>query len=214
MFSYESNAEVGPAVCLITKGELTEANFKADSVKVLRIVASAVRAGVSYIQLREKMLPACLLLSLAEQSVDHARTSGTRILVNDRPDIAVASGAHGVHLRSDSIAALPIRKTWGPQLVIGKSAHSRDDVVQARDEGADFVTLSPVFSTPGKGRAIGIGALRAVCADLHPFPVLALGGINGSNYREVLNAGAAGFAAIQFLNDVGRIKSLMTGIHG
>jgi thiamine-phosphate diphosphorylase len=128
-------------------------------------------------------------------------------LINDRADIAAACGADGVHLRSDSISAKVVRRAF-PGLLIGVSVHSSEKAAQARDAGADFVTLAPVFTTPGKDRPLGLEEFSRIGGELKPFPVIALGGIDETNYEKVLASGGGGFAAIRFLNDPENLRKV------
>jgi thiamine-phosphate pyrophosphorylase len=150
------------------------------------------------VQLREKDLDDGPLLALARL----ARTllpPPAPLLVNGRLDIALAAGAEGVHLPADGVPAAPLRARFaggaGGKLLIGRSTHSVEEVERARDDGADYVTFGPVYSTPGKGAPVGLDALaRAAAAGL---PVYALGGVTLERFDELAAAGAAGFAAIR-----------------
>ena len=90
--------------------------------------------------------------------------------------------------------------------LIGVSAHTSDEVFAAKAAGADYAMIGPVFETPGKGEPLGIDVLRDLSAAVAPFPVIGVGGVDGTNIRSVLDAGAAGFAAIRYLNDFVRIS--------
>ena len=94
------------------------------------------------------------------------------------------------------------------EFIVGVSIHAAQEGLTARSDGADFVTFGPVFTTPGKGDPQGLESLRSVCKLLDPFPVIALGGIDESNYRDVIENGAAGFAAIRFLNEKSNLQNL------
>ncbi|MEO8650366.1 MAG: thiamine phosphate synthase, partial [Acidobacteriota bacterium] len=123
------------------------------------------------------------------------------LLVNERADIALAAGADGVHLPSRAVKTTVLRRIVPPDLIIGISTHSADEVLRARDEGADFTVFGPVFESPGKGEPVGLEELTAVCAAAEGFPILALGGVNEKNCTDVLDAGARGVAAIRALNE-------------
>jgi thiamine-phosphate pyrophosphorylase len=96
-----------------------------------------------------------------------------------------------------------------PGLIIGVSTHNQAEVVECREAGADIALFGPVFDTPRKGPAAGLKALADVCSSVDPFPVLALGGVDQTNWRSVLEAGAAGFAAIRSFNDIGSLRRIM-----
>ena len=198
-----------PITYLITRGEATSENFASAKQQILDIIALAVEEKVSLIQIREKHLTALLLCELTESAVSVTRGSSTKVLVNDRADIAMACGADGVHLTSNSIPVNVIRSMVPADFLVGVSAHSLDDVAAAAQHGADFAVLAPVFDTPGKGEPLGIDMLAEVCRATQPFPILALGGTNERNLAEVLRAGASGFAAIRAMNEPDRLKQLM-----
>ncbi len=197
-----------PAVYLITEGLATLANYPEIREKILDVVRLAVDCGVSMVQIREKHLSTKLLFNLASNAAAITAGSRTALLVNDRADVAMAAGADGVHLTSSSLSAKTVRTFFGNDRLIGASTHSADEAINAAANGADFVVFGPVFETPGKRDVIGIDELTQVCSRLEPFPVIALGGIDVSNYEIVLEAGAAGFAAIRALNDPESLKSL------
>lgn len=194
-----------PVIYLITKGEATSRNFPEKSAEILRIVKAAVEAKISFIQIREKNLPARLVFELTEKAALITRHSQTKILVNDRADIALLARADGVHLTSLSLSAEAIRQNFPKDFIVGVSAHSIEAAESAKRQGANFATFSPIFATPNKGAPKGLDALREVCEKLKPFPVVALGGIDETNYRETLKI-ADGFAAIRFLNNPDNLK--------
>jgi thiamine-phosphate pyrophosphorylase len=171
---------------------------------VLSLVESAVAARVTLVQLREKSLTARALYELAEASARLARGSGTRVLVNDRADVARAAGCDGVHLSTRSLEARVVRRAFGEEFLIGVSAHTPLEAREARDGGADFAVFGPVFDTPSKraqGSPVGPGALGEAARELSPFPLLALGGVGEENAGAVLGAGAAGVAGIRLFAD-------------
>ena len=198
-----------PIVCLITTGECDAANYIESSKRILAIARAAVEAGVDLIQLREKRLTGKLLFDLAQHVVEITRGTSTKLLVNDRFDIALAAGADGVHLTSMSIPADVVRRHVDDRFLIGASCHSAEDVAGAAAGGADFTLFGPVFASPGKGDGVGIERLASVCASAGDLPVLAIGGIDEGNYMSVLDAGAAGFAAIRAMNAVGSMTRIL-----
>lgn len=202
-----------PLIYLITEGKAIPQNFFKKKTQILELIKLAVLAKVSLIQLREKSLPARLVFELALEAVKITKNSQTKILINDRADIAFAANADGVHLTSNSIPVKEIRRNFPNDFVIGVSTHTIKEAVNAKKEGADFVTFSPVFETPSKkkyGAPQGLEKLREVCNALKNFPVIALGGINSMNYKQVLENGASGFAAIRFLNDEKNLLKLQS----
>jgi thiamine-phosphate diphosphorylase len=163
--------------------------------------ANAVRAGVDVIQVRERDLPDGQLIALVRRIAGVAAGTGTRVVVNDRADIAIAAGAAGVHLRGDSLPASRVAAFAAAHggFVIGRSVHSLADVDAAvAGGGCDYLLFGTVFPSAGKpgGHPVaGLDALRAVCAR-SPLPVIAIGGMTAENATLVRDAGAAGFAAV------------------
>lgn len=186
---------------LITSGELTALNYASNHSILIETVRRAADLGIELVQIREKGLSAGSVLQLALRALETVCGTATKILVNERLDIALAAGAHGVHLTSASIPVTAVRKFVPEGFLCGVSAHSVDEVKAARDGGADYVILGPIFSTPGKDQPLGVKRLREICAAVDPFSVIAVGGVDDSNVDEVLASGAAGFAAIRYLND-------------
>jgi thiamine-phosphate pyrophosphorylase len=144
------------------------------------------------IQVREKDLLGKELLDLVRAVRDLTAGTPTRVLVNDRLDVAMAAEIDGVHLPGNG---LPVERVRGLVKIVGISTHSVEESVTAEKAGADFVVFGPVFETPGK-TSVGLKALRHVTAAVK-IPVLAIGGITEANTTEVLDAGAAGIAAIR-----------------
>lgn len=170
---------------------------------MLPLIEEAVQAGIDLVQIREKDLPTRALLQLVESAVATAQGSETRIVVNDRLDVALAAGADGVHLGTESIPAQAVRKRVPEGFLVGVSCHSREDVRVAETAGADYVVLGPIFETPSKiayGPPLGLDILRET-ASVARVPILALGGISVERVRECLEAGAAGIAGIRIFQD-------------
>jgi thiamine-phosphate pyrophosphorylase len=202
-----------PLIYLITNGESTDQNFFKKKTAILNLIKIACQTKISLIQIREKSLSARFIFELANEAAKIARETETKILVNDRADIALAAKADGVHLTSNSLSVETIRRAFPKDFIVGISAHSIEDAENAKQQSADFATFSPIFSSPGKGNSRGIEELKTVCEHLKPFPIIALGGINETNWREVLKAGASGFAAIRFLNDAENLINLTNELH-
>src|SRR5206468_3655530 len=126
--------------------------------------------------------------------------------------IAIAVGADGVHLTSTSLSAGAVRQNCPDDFIIGASVHTADEGIAAAVERADFALFGPVFSSPGKGGGVGVQALKGVCSAVADLPVIAVGGLDETNYQSVREAGAAGFAAIRSLNDPEQMRSMMRRI--
>ena len=180
---------------------------------LLERILSAVGAGVDWNQLREKDLDTRTMLDLAREALSatrsalaadaYAATQSVRVVINDRLDIALASGAHGVHLGE---ASLPVSEavrakvqTARANFVVGVSCHSLGAAIAAARDGADYVFFGPVFATPSKaafGPPQGLAKLAEVCRAV-AVPVLAIGGVTAENAVPCLDAGATGIAAIR-----------------
>jgi thiamine-phosphate pyrophosphorylase len=162
------------------------------------VVADALRGGLRAVQLREKDLTADKLFGLAYDLRQLTREYGARLLINDRIDVALAVSADGVHLGKAGLPVAEARRILGSERLIGYSAHSADEALQAQLAGADFVTLGPICHTPSKeqyGEALGLGVLSEASRMLS-IPVFALGGIKHAAVAETLSAGAHGIALI------------------
>jgi thiamine-phosphate pyrophosphorylase len=186
---------------------------RADAARLqLEAIGKAAQAGCRLIQIREKDMSAKALDAFTRAAIRCARPHGARVLVNDRLDVAMASGADGVHLRVSSIPAREARdlaeKKGLNHFLIGASTHSIAEAKSAEDGGADFIVCGPVYNTMSKqayGPPLGLELLAEIC-DATAIPALALGGINLSNYREALRRGAAGIAAISLFADMDNLE--------
>ena len=176
---------------------------------------AAVVARIDLVQIREKNLSASVLYQLAKSSANLATRSTTKILINDRSDIAAAAGADGVHLTTSSLPTAAVRQTFGDRFLVGVSTHSLEEASLARNAGADFVVFGPVFETAAKssyGEPAGLTSLATVCSQLAPFPVFALGGVTMQNARECVSSGARGIAAIRMLQQPDRLAEIVAEI--
>jgi thiamine-phosphate pyrophosphorylase len=169
----------------------------------------AVAAGVDLIQVRERDLEAGALAAIVRELVGVARRGPTRVVVNDRLDVALACGAHGVHLRGDSMPARSVRSTAPAGFLVGRSVHAIDEV---RDAGpVDYVIAGTVYRTPSKGEEaplIGLEGLRAITGAA-VVPVFAIGGVTIDTIGALAAAGAAGVAGIGLFAAAGAPASVV-----
>ena len=192
---------------------------------LLRKISEAASEGIDYIQIREKDLPARELESLSRQATRIIRDSrsSTRLLVNSRTDVAIASEAHGVHLTSTDISPTDARKIWheakSSEPTIAVSCHTEADVAAAesasihvaagahgRPASVHFVVFGPVFEKRGTAAA-GLEQLQKTCR--HSLPVLALGGVTTDNAHLCIEAGASGIAGIRLFQE-GKVAEVVT----
>lgn len=192
--------------------------------RLLEKIAEAAACGIDYIQLREKDLSARELETLARDAIQSIRLSEsanrrTRLLVNSRTDIALASGADGVHLRSDDISPQEVKEIWQRSSkrsdavpIIGVSCHTPEEVARAAQSGATVALFGPVFGKKNAPQlpASGIESLRRACQN--HIPVLALGGIALENARVCRQVGAAGIAAIRLFQE-NSVADVVAALH-
>jgi thiamine-phosphate pyrophosphorylase len=206
-----------PLLYLITSGETTSATNEQspEFARLLRLCAAAVSASIPLIQLREKNLSARVLYELTTRAACLAAGSKTRLLLNDRADIARAGGADGVHLTTRSLEAGTVRRAFGEDFLIGVSTHTLPEAEAAHLGGADFATFGPIFDTPSKrafGPPIGLDKLSEAAHKLAPFPLLALGGITSENAPDTLRAGAQGIAAIRLFSNADALQNIVESL--
>ena len=185
-------------ICLVTdRRRLSAADDACD--RLVELVAAAARAGVNLIQIREPDLETGKLVRLVRGCLDAVRGTTTSVLVNDRTDVVLAAGAHGVHLRADSIDARAARDLLSPDALVGRSVHAVAEAADAsRAGGLDYLILGTLFETPSKDgsrRLTTLDELSAACR-ASSVPVLAIGGMTVERALAAAQAGAAGIAGI------------------
>jgi len=183
---------------------------------LLEQIRNAAAAGIDWIQIREKNLETRALADLVRLAVAASRETGAKILVNDRMDVALASGAVGVHLGETSLPVETVaewrRSSGRPEFLIGASCHSLEAAQKAESFGANYIFFGPVFATPSKaafGAPQGIEWLRKVCRSVR-LPVLAIGGITVENAHACFTVGAAGVAAIRVFQESDDMSDVIT----
>jgi thiamine-phosphate pyrophosphorylase len=178
--------------CLITDG-----TFSANESRWMAHLAHWIAEGVDMVQIRERDLPVRDLAELTRKVLRIPNPHGTKILVNDRADVAIACKAHGVHLRDGSVSP---EKFARPGFLVTISCHRIEDARKAA--GASFVLLAPIFKPLSKTDhrpVLGAGAIHEFTRS-SPTPVLALGGVNRENAPTCVEAGAAGIAGITYFD--------------
>jgi thiamine-phosphate diphosphorylase len=207
----------GPVVCLVTdRRQLPDqSSFGAVRRQLLDVIREAAAAGVDLVQVRENDLETVQLVDLVGAVVAVARGGSTRVVVNDRVDVALTCGADGVHLRADSFTPRAVRAMVPESFLVGRSVHDLDE---AREHGAhaDYLvagTVFPTISKPTATRWLGADGLHAIVQAVR-VPVLAIGGVGPERVEEVARTGAAGFAAIRlFLARDGSLAETIQSVH-
>lgn len=165
------------------------------------IVEQAVAGGVTCVQLREKDCSTREFIKEGRALQQLLRPLGIPLIINDRLDVALAVGAQGVHLGQDDMLIADARCILGPDVIIGISVESVTDARDAAVAGADYLGISPVFSTPTKtdtAPPLGLEGVRLIRQEVD-LPLVAIGGINKTNCGAVINAGADGLAVVSAL---------------
>ncbi len=207
-------------VCYVTDRKALPGAADAQMRLLLEKMEAAAGAGVDWIQIREKNLPARELFALVAEAVRRIPRS-CRILVNDRLDVALAAGAGGVHCGEQGIPVeaakrLLAEKKPRADFLVGVSAHSFESVQAAGKNGADYVIFGPVYESPSKvafGPPQGTGQLAEICRSV-AIPVIAIGGITVENAWDCAAAGAAGIAAIRLLQDAPGLEATLAALRG
>jgi len=174
------------------------------------------RGGASLIQLREKRLSPREFYEQAKEAVAVAARSGVQLIINDRVDLALAVGAHGVHLGQDDMPPEAARRLLGPNAVIGYSTHNVEQAIAATKLPIDYLAIGPIFATTTKSDTapvLGLEGLRRVRRAIGAFPLVAIGGITRANAGEVIEAGSDSVAVISaVLSDPPRITEAMRSL--
>jgi thiamine-phosphate pyrophosphorylase len=216
-----------PIVCYVTdRKSLNPPAAQTGASNLLENIRAAVEAGVNWVQIREKDLPARELLELARQTVQMAAERGegnpgpAQIIINDRLDVALAAGAHGVHLGHESLGAGDAvrwcRAGNAPaDFAIGVSCHSLEEAREAGSAKADYIFWGPIFETPSKlqfGPPQGLVKLAEVCRAVPNMKVVAIGGVNAENAASCIQAGASGIAAIRMFQESNRSRAIKDAV--
>ena len=206
-----------PIIYLITSGTTTGITTpdSPEFSQLLTLINAAVDTEIPLIQIREKALSARVLYELTRLAVEIAQDSSTKVLVNDRFDVALAAGADGVQLTAQSLPTAVVRSETSDRFLIGVSTHSPGEAEAAQAGGADFILFGPVFQTESKrqfGPPQGLNKLAEVVEAVESLPVIAIGGISLENVSRCLQHGAAGVAAIGLLKDSNNLAATVRSI--
>ena len=205
-------------LCYVTERKGLEVSPENQCEALVGRMEIAARAGVDWIQLREKDLSGRALAELLREALRRV-PAGCRIVLNDRLDVACALGAGGVHLGRESLSVEDARRLARGRgatqdFLVGASTHSLAAALSAEKAGADYLVFGPVYATPSKaqyGPPQGIERLREVCHAVS-LPVLAIGGITVENARACLEAGAAGIAAIRLFEEASDLPAVVDAL--
>ena len=203
-----------PIVCYVTDRKALREKKTVSAL--LDRIREAAAAGVDWVQIREKDLPARELLAVVRDAVALA---SVRVIVNDRLDVALAAGAAGVHLGHASVPAREVVRWYRAgnapaDFLVGVSCHSLEGAQEAESAGASYTYFGPIHETPSKipfGKPHGVEELAHVAKAVR-IPVIAIGGVNESNAAECIRAGAAGIAAIRMIQDASNVVALKKAI--
>jgi thiamine-phosphate pyrophosphorylase len=191
-------------LCLVT--DRARLGRPAGTAALVDLVGAAARAGVDLIQIRERDLAARDLRRLVAECLDAVRETGARLVVNDRLDVALGCGAHGVHLRADSFEAWRARTVAPPDFLVGRSVHGEAEAVAAAERGdLDYLILGTLHETASKPAGhpqLGLEACARIARRV-TIPILAIGGITLDRLPGVLGTGVAGIAAVGLFAEAG-----------
>jgi thiamine-phosphate pyrophosphorylase len=184
-------------ICLVT--DRRRLSIDADNIdRLVDLVAAAARAGIDLVQIRERDLDARALAALVTRCVAAVDETGTKVIVNDRADVAIAARAHGVHLRADSMPAAAVRALMGDSALIGRSVHAaREAADVSAESGVDYLIFGTLHQSASKNGSHPVATLEELSAACQvPVPVLAIGGMTVARAAEAARAGAVGVAGI------------------
>jgi thiamine-phosphate pyrophosphorylase len=221
--SLPSNSRLAPVLCYVTDRRTLSGPAGSKEPDALpHKIEAALRAGVDWIQIREKDLSGKDLAQLTREALKRAANSATsrarpaKIVVNDRLDIAHSEGADGVHLGERGLPVSDAKRLVNSlgrsrEFLVGRSCHSLAAAKSAERSSADYIFFGPIYATPSKaayGAPQGLERLAAVCREMS-IPVIAIGGITLANYPACLAAGASGIAAIRLFQDAPDIAAVL-----
>ncbi len=163
-----------------------------------------IKGGAGFIQIREKLGLSIDFYTSAKEAINIAHRANTKIIINDRVDIALATGADGVHLGQHDLLPEKARNLLGDDSIIGFSTHNEEQAIKAMSLPIDYIAIGPIFETKTKKKTdpvVGIDGVNRVREVIGSFPLVAIGGINSNNFHQVLDAGADSVAIISDILD-------------
>jgi thiamine-phosphate pyrophosphorylase len=173
-----------------------------DRADLAAFVESCIRGGVDVVQLRDKDLDARSVLASAKVLREVCADHGVPFIVNDRPDLALESGADGVHLGQDDGPCALARRLLGPEAIIGHSTHSAEDLERALGEPVDYLSAGPIVPTPTKPGRAGTGTeYLSLAAARSPWPVFVTGGVTPETVPGLVAAGGRHFVVVRWLTE-------------
>lgn len=177
---------------LVTKREALELD------DFLNLIRASIEGGVRIVQLREKKSSAREMISIGKKLLSLLQPHGVPLIINDRVDVAHAVGADGVHLGQSDLSVAETRAILGKKAIIGLSVESLEQAIAASEEAVDYLAASPLFHTKTKtdcSEPWGLSGLKQLCA-ISKHPVIAIGGIDETNAKQIIDCGAAGIAVV------------------
>jgi thiamine-phosphate pyrophosphorylase len=174
------------------------------------VVIHAVKGGVAYVQLREKEISTRFFVEEAKRVRKLLEPYNVPLIINDRVDVALACGAEGVHIGQDDMPYEIVRKLMGTKAIIGLSVETWEDVVASQELDVSYIGISPIFATPTKTDTKGSWGLDGI-AKIKTFsrhPLVAIGGLNESNIKEVVRAGADCIAVVSAICTADQIEAV------
>ncbi len=165
---------------------------------LIEIITAAVHGGTTCVQLREKDCSTEECIELARSIQPFLASRSIPLIINDRVDVALAVDADGVHLGQDDFSIKKARALLPSHMVIGASVGTIEEALSAVDHGADYLGIGPLFATPTKqdaGPPLGIGGIKAI-RDKISIPIVAIGGLNHDNIKDILQQGVDGIATV------------------
>jgi thiamine-phosphate pyrophosphorylase len=173
-----------------------------DRPDLAEFVTAVSSAGVDIVQLRDKELPDRALLERAAVARDAAHAAGALFVLNDRPDLAVACEADGVHVGQDDVPAAVARRIVGPDALVGLSTHAPDELAASAAEPVDYISAGPVEPTPTKPGRPGTGlAYIRLAAERSPHPFFVTGGVSPATLPAIAATGATRFVVVRALTE-------------